>query len=109
MKTQKGYILPIILVIILLVLAGFIVFTQKQVIAPESEESLFATSTTDTIDSSIATTTNSIEDAPSDDPVSTTTDSVEDVSIQCVQNEECSDGGTCYFEPGGSIGVCTNL
>ena len=109
MKTQKGYILPIILVIILLILAGFIIFTQKQVIAPESEESLFATSTTNIEDSVVATTTDSTENTSTDDTVSTTTDSIEEVSVECVENKDCSGDQVCYFKPDGTVGACTNL
>lgn len=109
MKTQKGYILPIILVIILLILAGFIIFTQKQVIAPESEESLFATSTTDIVDSPATTTINSTEEVSNDTPVSTSTESSENVSIECVENDDCSNGEVCYFKPGGTVGACTSL
>lgn len=37
MYTKKGYIVPIILIILLLVLAGFFVFTSKPVESPVEE------------------------------------------------------------------------
>lgn len=37
MKTNKGYILPVILILLLLLLAGFFVFTQKVAESPVVE------------------------------------------------------------------------
>lgn len=48
MHTNKGYILPVILVVILLIIGGIFIFNQKQVESPTLETTQVATTTTET-------------------------------------------------------------
>lgn len=112
MKTQKGYILPIILIVLLLGLAGFFLFTSQPVESPVVEDTpVMATTTTTT--TSISNDINN-EDIGGEEIVSTSTASTTidlDVSVsnQCTTDEDCLGSEICYFKPGGTIGSCTEL
>lgn len=124
MKTQKGYIIPVIAVTLLLVLAGFSLFSGKKVESPIVEN--IATSTSDTVITPVTpfTTIVSNESKKEENATGTasttiktpdnnikieSTSTLEVSSGSCSENSDCKDGKICYFKPGGEIGACTTL
>ena len=105
MHSSKGYIVPIVLILILLIVAGFFIFTQKPVESP----------TLDTLPVLVATTTPSTSDLNTDDKnnleedtiATTTATTTVSSSNECRVDSDCLGRGICYFEPGGKVGVCT--
>jgi hypothetical protein len=84
MHSSKGYIVPVVLILILLIVAGFFIFTQKPIESPALE----------TLPILVATTTPSIvststpESEQEDDVSATTTSSTTvDVSFKKESNE----------------------
>ncbi|MEN9921691.1 MAG: hypothetical protein RLZZ517_669 [Candidatus Parcubacteria bacterium] len=95
---NKGYIVPTTLIVLLLIFAGFFVFTPVQSPIIPQNESVKSTTTP-----SFTDTDEFIE------KTATTTNPIENTSTECLKNEDCGPDGMCYFEPGGTIGVCTNI
>ncbi len=105
MKTSQGYIVPIILIILLLILAGFFVFSDISI-----------KNSTKKLDLPIfqATTTNEEPPVIEDEmPVGTTTadvqedkDPIPDQGKVCMEDTDCNAGQTCFIRPGGPDGIC---
>lgn len=70
MKTQNGYIVPVILVVLLLVLAGFFLFSGKYAESP-TIESPVATSTPSATTSPVSTSTADLSDEEEGEPATT--------------------------------------
>ncbi len=107
MKTQKGYILPIVLIVILLTLAGFFIFSVKDQKSPVAEEMPVSNNVNST------TTLSDVFEENSNNQTATTSGEVEEnddlSSDQCLENSDCPEDSVCYFKPGGNIGACTGL
>lgn len=81
MHTNKGYIIPIILILILLLLAGVFIFNQKQAESPTVEDT-FAPIATSTPSQLIPVSTSTEENEDEDDTSATTTASTTvDISL----------------------------
>ncbi len=112
MKTQKGYILPIILIVLLLGLAGFFLFTSQPVESPVLDETPLVATTTPIATTTISNTNNEDiggEEIIDDDMASSTIEVDASVSNQCTTDNDCTENQVCYFKPGGNQGSCTDL
>ena len=113
MKTQKGYILPIILIVLLLVLAGFFLFSSIPAESPVIEDTPSVVATTTVIEATSTPKEVNNEDIGGEQRIeedsNATTTISSDTLGQCVENEDCSDEQVCYFKPGAKIGACTEL
>jgi hypothetical protein len=71
MNINKGYILPVVLIVLLLVCAGFVLFAPKAAVSPVITPPIQDVATsTDDIDS--------VSDIDDEDTTSTTTDAIDD-------------------------------
>lgn len=113
MKTQKGYILPIILIVILLGLAGFFLFSSNPVESPVVDEAPVIQATTTQTVTDTATNTNNEdiegEEIEDDQIASTTLDIDVSISGQCQTDADCAGDEICYFKPSSTVGSCTEL
>jgi apolipoprotein N-acyltransferase len=107
---NKGYIIPMTIIVLLLIAGGFVVFSQKPVSSPTIERvtsvEVQTTSTQTTSDTSEEV--QEIEETPLEEDATTTT-SIQTELLQCLKNEDCPDDKVCYFKPEGKIGSCIKM
>jgi hypothetical protein len=111
MYMNKGYIVPIILVVLLLVLAGFVVVGGPSQKVPTNE--IKNTGSINTQEQEKVEDTNSITEEDSnasstDEDTSEATSTIEDQipTVACSSESDCAENQTCFIRPGGSEGYC---